>query len=306
MPPPDPARIWSLLGWRPGEVSFALPETTGTLDVRGMTLQRLRFAASHGESVPALFLPPRRDAAPAVLYLHAHGGTYSLSTAELTDGRAALAGPWLDDLAAMGAAVLCLEMPCFGSRADRAEGPLSKALLWHGRTLFGQMVAELAAGVDWLAAHPGIDAARIGCLGLSMGGTQAWWLAALERRIAAAVSLCAFSDLAELVRLGNHDRHGHYMTVPGLLAETSTGLLAGLAAPRPLFVGVGLRDWSSPPSAFAPARAELEAAYAAAGARNALEFHVESDAGHVETPAMRQAARSFLARHLGQARSGGR
>lgn len=206
MPPPDPARIWSLLGWRPGEVSFALPETTGTLDVRGMTLQRLRFAASHGESVPALFLPPRRDAAPAVLYLHAHGGTYSLSTAELTDGRAALAGPWLDDLAAMGAAVLCLEMPCFGSRADRAEGPLSKALLWHGRTLFGQMVAELAAGVDWLAAHPGIDAARIGCLGLSMGGTQAWWLAALERRIAAAVSLCAFSDLAELVRLGNHDR----------------------------------------------------------------------------------------------------
>lgn len=171
MPPPDPARLWTLLGWKPGEVAFGAPETRGSRRVRGLAVQELRFPASHGEELPALYLPPAREAAPAVLYLHAHGNNYALGAGELTDGRAALVSPWLDDLAALGAAVLCLEMPCFGSRSGQAEGALSKAMLWQGRTLYGQMMAELVAGVDWLAGQPGIDAGRIGCLGLSMGGT---------------------------------------------------------------------------------------------------------------------------------------
>ena len=62
---------------------------------------------------------------------------------------------------------------------------------------------------------------------------------------------------------------------------------------------VGLADPLTPPAAFAKARGELEAAYAAAGAAVGLAFHVESDTGHVETPAMRAAAVAFLGRHLG-------
>lgn len=278
----------------PGEVSFGMPETLRQAN----GLRHLRFPGSHGEDVPGVYLPPARPEAGAVLYLHAHGNRYDIATHELAGGRPALSAPWLEDLRALGLAVLCLEMPCFGSRAHPGEEARAKAAHWRGQTLFGQMLAELLAGFDWLAAQPGIDAGRIGCLGISMGGTQAWWLAALQPRLACAVSLCAFADLGRLIALGLHDFHGVYMTVPGLLAATTTGQVAGLAAPTPLFIGVGMRDWSSPREAFAPARKEVQAAYAGAGAAAALHFHVEPEAGHEETPGMRRAARDCLARYL--------
>lgn len=263
-------------------------------------VQALAFDGPCGETVPALYAPPAGPGpAPAVLYLHAHGNRYDIGTRELAEGRPALSAPWLPDIQALGAAALCLEMPAFGSRATPNESARSKALLWRGQTLFGQMLAEALAGLDWLAEQPQIDPSRLACLGISMGGTQAWWLAALAPQLAAAVSLCAFADLGRLIDLGLHDHHGPYMTVPGLLAETTTGALAGLAAPRPLFIGVGLQDWASPPDAFDPALARLRAAYAAKDAAAALEVCAAPDTGHVETAEMRAQAKTFLTAHLG-------
>lgn len=295
----DPAHVQNLLGHQVGQVRFDGYLTTEVHQTGERTLQSLIFRGNHGEDVPALFLPPATDDSPAVLYCHAHGGKYDIGLLELTEGRPALSTPWLPDLAAMGFAVLCLEMPCFGTR-QTPESARSKAALWRGRPLFGQMLAEQVAGLDWLVSRPGIDAGRIAALGISMGGTLAWWLAALEPRIAAAISMCALSDLDTLIEMGLHDRHGHYMTVPGLLAHCRTGELAALAAPRPLFVGLGLQDWSSPPEAVRRLRLDLDPAYA--GAPDALHYHIEPDAGHEETPAMRLAARDFLIRHLVDAR----
>jgi dienelactone hydrolase len=267
-------------------------------------LRRLTFRDLAGAAVPALYLPSRTGA--AVLYCHAHGGRYDIGMAELTEGRPALRAPWLPDLAARGWGVLCVEMPCFGARAVPGEGPLAKARLWHGRTLFGQMLGESRAALDWLLARDETDPARVGAMGISMGGTLAWWLSALDPRIAASVSLCCFADMGRLIETGAHDGHGVYMTVPGLLAVASTGEVAGLAAPRPMFHGVGFADWSTPRDAFAVARADLAAAYAAAGAADALWFHEEPAAGHEETEGMRAAAVQFLDRWLGAGPTGGR
>ena len=43
--------------------------------------------------------------------------------------------------------------------------------------------ADALRGLDYLAARPEVDAARLGTLGLSMGSTMAWWLAALDERV---------------------------------------------------------------------------------------------------------------------------
>jgi pimeloyl-ACP methyl ester carboxylesterase len=136
-------------------------------------------------------------------------------------------------------------------------------------------------------------------MGISMGGTLAWWLAALDPRLAAAVSMCCLADLARLVETGAHDGHGPYMTVPGLLAMTSTGRLSGLAAPMPLMHCVGFADWSTPRDAYETAKAELRDAYSAAGAAGALRFHEADAPGHEETDAMRAAVAAFLEEHLG-------
>lgn len=290
---PDRDKVLSLLGGQVGQISFAAPRLTGKLQAGAHVLQQLNFSGSHGEDVPALFLPPRAPDSPAVLYCHAHGARYDIGLSELSEGRPALVRPYLQDLADLGCAVLCLEMPCFGSR-QTDESALSKAHLWRGTTLFGQMLAELWAGTDFLSAHPDIDAGRIASLGVSMGGTQSWWLAALDPRLRAAVSLCCFADLSCLISKGLHDRHGQYMTVPGILRHTCTGALAGLAAPTPQLFGVGLQDWSSPKECFDIAQAEVTRAYARAGAADALRFHVEASAGHHETDGMRAAVLRFL------------
>ena len=53
--------------------------------------------------------------------------------------------PWLAEFIARGWGLLLIEMPCFGSRANRAEGATSMARLLQGRTLFGQMLGEQRA-----------------------------------------------------------------------------------------------------------------------------------------------------------------
>jgi dienelactone hydrolase len=289
----DRAAIARLLGpdWTEARL------TPATDEAGGHGLRRLTFRSREGEEVPALYLPSREG--PAILYCHAHGARYDIGMAELTDGRPALRGPWLPEIEARGWGVLCVEMPCFGARAVPAEGPLSKARLWHGRTLFGQMLGEQRAGLDWLMSQPGIDPGRVAVMGISMGGTLAWWLAALDPRLAAAVSMCCLADLARLVETGAHDGHGPYMTVPGLLAMTSTGRLSGLAAPMPLMHCVGFADWSTPRDAYETAKAELRDAYSAAGAAGALRFHEADAPGHEETDAMRAAVAAFLEEHLG-------
>jgi dienelactone hydrolase len=262
----------------------------------GVAVETLRLDLADGRHARAFLTRPdapdgRR---PAVLYCHAHGARYAIGATELLDGRPSLLSPYGPMLAQRGFVTLCLDMPTFGDSADEREDPLSKALLWQGRTLMGEMLADLVAGFDHLAARDDVDAARIAAFGLSMGATHSYFLAAIEPRIARVAHLCCFADLASLIRTGAHDLHGHYMTIPGLLAHTSFGRIAGMVAPRPQLVCTGDRDPLTPPDAVATAFAECRAAYRAAGAEAALLRLTEPETGHVETPAMRAAVLSFL------------
>ena len=293
------ARLAALLGPGFPGADFAGATRVGLRDHNGWLLEDLTFRAG-AEDIPAFFLrPPDGHApAPAILYCHAHGNDYTVGRDELTLGRPALLRPFADDLMDLGCAVLTLDMPAFGARQSPPEASRAKAHLWAGSTLFGQMLAELRAGVSFLAGHPAIDRDRIGALGFSMGSTHAFWLAALDPRIRATSALCSFADLAALIEAGGHDGHGIYMMVPGLTRAFSTGQIAGLAAPRALQIAVGLKDWSTPPAAFARAKADLRAAYDAAGAGDRLRFQIEPDQGHVETAAMRRAVLEFLRQEL--------
>ena len=109
----------------------------------------------------------------------------------------------------------------------------------------------------------------------------------------------AIADLATLVATGAHDLHGPYLTVPGLLRETSTGAIAGLVAPRPQLICVG---------AGRPADAARGGGTCLRGDRGglsrrrvparALEPLVEPGVGHRETLLMRQRTLAFLREHL--------
>ncbi len=233
---------------------------------------------------------------PAVLYCHAHGGRHDLGRRELTEGARWLAAPYAPDLLRAGFAVLCVDMPGFGARReDGPESALAKAGSWQGRPLFGQMVAAQLQALAWLGHQDRVDAGRIATLGVSMGAALALWVAALDARVNACVNLNILANLAPLIAAGAHDRHGHYLTVPGLLQHADIGEIAGLIAPRPQFIGLGRHDPFTPPDASRAALQQVQSAYH--GRDHLLSVHVDANGAHGETTDMRRAVLEFLTAH---------
>ena len=288
-------RFRDLLGFEEKPVTL-LARSTGEQD--GHLIEHLRLRIG-GEEVRGIVTRPTEGAGrlPAILYGHSHGGGYAIGARELLDGRDYLLDPLGPVFARAGYVTLCIDMPIFGERATVSESSAAKALLWHGKSLFGEMVSDHAAALTYLASRDDVDPARIGAFGLSMGCVLSYWLGALDERIAAVAHLCCFADFRTMIELGAHDGHGIYLTVPGLLREADAGSIAALIAPRPQMVCLGEADKLTPMPAVERAWAELQPAYE--GNRERLELVSEPEVGHRETPRMREAVLRFFGKWLG-------
>lgn len=285
LPPLDrPIRAERL--WRDTRPHYHLEKWT--LDLNGL------------EPVPAYVTLPldARGPTPAVLYNHAHGSDYALGKDELLNGRSHLqAPPYAEALAREGVAALCIDHWVFGERATRTESAAFKQMLWEGRVLWGMMVYDSLRAIDFLVERPEVDPARIGTLGLSMGSTMAWWVAALDTRVQVCVDLCCLTDYQALIDAGGLDGHGVYYYVPRLLKHFTSAEINALIAPRPHLGLAGDRDPLTPPAGLDRIDAALRDAYAAAGAPEAWRL-LRYDCGHQETPGMRVEVIEWLRRWL--------
>lgn len=305
------ARILTLLpGFTPDQSTTALgdggqgaspprPEGPHPQDISGPIMGAVveEIVLGGPAPVPATFVRPEgRGPFPAVLYCHAHGGDYRLGRRELLDGSRFLQEPgYAVALAAMGFASLCIDMPGFGDRqSEGSENALSKALAWKGESLFGRMLDDLSRALGYLGSRVDVDAGRLYTLGLSMGAAHAYWLAALDTRVAGCAHLCMLADTAPMIETGAHDSHGHYLTVPGLLAVAETGDIAGLIAPRPQLICHGANDHLTPAVARDAALGRVSAAYSEVPQN--LTTMIDPDTGHKESAPMRVATLDFLAR----------
>lgn len=288
------ARFRELVGLNEPTVTLM---SSATEPAVGYVVEHLRLRLGDTEVRGILTRPTDSDRRlPAILYGHSHGGGYSIGASELLEGREYLLDPLGPAFARSGYVTLSIDMPVFGERATVSEGSAAKALLWHGKSLFGQMLSDHSAALTYLASRDDVDPTRIGAFGISMGCVLSYWLAAMDERIAAVAHLCCFADFRTMIELGAHDGHGIYLTVPGLLAEADSGSIAALIAPRPQLVCIGEADSLTPPLSVERAWAELEPAYA--GIRDRLELVSEPGVGHRETIAMREAALAFFGTHL--------
>jgi hypothetical protein len=266
----------------------------------GYVLETWELDLNGIEPVPAYLARPR-DAAgrvPAVLFNHSHGGGYKIGKQEFIEGRSYLQPvPYAKALTDLGFAGLCIDHWVFGERSHTTEADMFKAMLWQGQVLWGMMVYDSLRAMDFLASRPDVDGSRIGTLGISMGSTMAWWLAALDERVKVTVDICCLTDFHTLLAKKGLSGHGVYYYVPGLLKKFTTSQINALIAPRAHLGLAGLQDKLTPVEGLDIIDRELTRVYAEHGVPERWKL-LRYDVGHMETPEGRQEIIAFLKRFL--------
>lgn len=295
--------LWGLLGDLPTNHQPRPPKLLKTEQGPGYRLEHLELDLNGMEVVAAyLLLPDKRpQPAPALLYVHAHGGTYELGKEELIKGRSVLPA-YAPVLAEKGIVTLAIDSWCFSGRKHEANGSVGesdafKRMLWRGQVLWGMMLFDEFQAVTYLSSRPEVDPKRIGVFGLSMGATKAWWLAALDPRIRLCIDLCCLTDFEELIKINNLRGHGIYYYVPNLLKRFQTHQINELSVPRPHLSLNGRRDLLTPPLGVERVRDHLMPLYRRYGMEGDCRIEL-FDCGHEETPAMRQLVSEWLDKYL--------
>jgi dienelactone hydrolase len=295
--------LYSLLGDLPDRRKSVRWEKLSEERRDRYVLEKLRLDLNGIEDVPAYFVRPTAvkdgQRLPTILYNHAHGGDYELGKNELTNGsRFFQKPPYAEVLAARGYNALCIDHWVFGERSGRTESAVFKQMLWEGRVLWGMMVFDSLRAIDYLVTRADVDPNRIGTLGLSMGSTMAWWVAALDERIKVCVDLCCLTDFHALIETKGLDGHGVYYYVPRLLKHFTTAQINALISPRPHLALAGNKDALTPPRGLDRIDAELKKAYAADGAPPGAWKLFRQDVKHEETPEMRAEVLEFLGKWM--------
>jgi pimeloyl-ACP methyl ester carboxylesterase len=272
-------------------------------EAEGYGVERLVLDLNGIEPVPAYFVKPlgATGRLPVVLYNHWHGGDYAVGKEELlvgNRGQRGHGGPaYAGELTRRGYAALCIDQWGFGERSTRSESDLFKHMLWEGRVMWGMMVYDGLRAVDYLCSRDDVDAGRIGTMGMSMGSTMAWWLAALDERIRVCVDVCCLTDFQALIEAGNLKGHGLYYYVPGLLKHFTASQINELIVPRAHLGVAGDLDPLTPVKGLDRIDGALKRGYAEAGVGERWKMYRE-DVGHVETEGMRREIVGFLGKWL--------
>jgi Abhydrolase family len=252
------------------------------------------------ELVPAYVARPRTVSGrvPAIVFDHSHGGGYKIGKQEFIEGRSYLQPePYAKVLTDLGYIGLCIDTWVFGERSHTTEADTFKAMLWQGQVLWGMMVYDSLRAVDWLVERADVDRTRLGTLGMSMGSTMAWWLAALDERIKVTVDICCLTDFHTLIAKKGLSGHGFYYYVPGLVKHFTTSQINALIAPRAHLGLAGLQDKLTPVEGLDIIDRELTKVYAGLGHPERWKL-LRYDVGHQETPEGRQEIIAFLKQFL--------
>jgi dienelactone hydrolase len=272
------------------------------------TLERSAIENGAGNEVSWLLLLPRGKTRPVPGVLWLHSSTPNKDQILARDSMWG-AEPLGETLVRAGYAVLSPDAFWHGDRvgtgpagsaetARDEQESLFKLNLWLGRTLWGMFVRDDQIALDHLCSRPEIDASRIGATGMSMGSTRAWWLGAVDDRIAATVAIACLTRYQNLIAHGQLRAHGIYYFTNGLLKQfDSEGVLA-LLAPRPFLALTGDLDSGSPADGIRELEKQVSRVYGALGAGDRFRNVLYPGVGHTVTSEMRSEMLAWFARWL--------
>lgn len=222
------------------------------------TLEKYLLETERGVFMPFWLFTPKNlrpgERRAAIITPHGHGGGGKDAVAGVKDDpRVAEAIEIYNydygrKLAERGYIVAAPDARGFGERRESDGGDIlagSCARLNHmalplGRTAVGMFVFDLMRLADFMLTLDNVDGEKLGCAGLSGGGMQTLWFAALDDRVKlAAISGYFYGYLESLLRMPDNCSCNY---VPHLWEYADMGDLAALIAPRPLIIESGDSD----------------------------------------------------------------
>lgn len=283
----------------------------------GYRRQRAVIQTEPSVRMPFFILTPdgvsQRHPAPAVITPHGHGSGGKVAVCGIRDNPDVARSieqhnyDYAVQLVRRGFVVFAPDARGFGERREAGVDPahlsgsctyLNNMALPLGRCVTGLWTFDLMRLVDFIQTRPECrlpGGVRIGCAGLSGGGLQTLWLAALDDRIQAAVVSGYFYGYRQSLLDQHQNCSCNY--VPNLYATVDMGDLAALIAPRPLLIETGDRDGLNGASGLANVRSQVRIArqaYRLLGADRQLA-HAVFQGGHRWDGVQ---ALPFLDRHL--------
>ncbi len=250
-------RFMDLLGPFPAPVPLNA-EVEYSQEDGDLIRERVVFDSEMHMSVPCQVLRPKSMQAdrsnPAILCSHGHGPFGKDAVAGVRSSpahEAAIAEAnynYAQQMARAGFLTLAPDLRVFGERRDGLDpfpgrdpcnvNFVKGALL--GIYTLTLNIWDMKRCVDYLETRPEVDPSRIGMMGLSQGGTMTTFTAAAEPRIKAADIIGYVNPWREFgIRRANFCGS---QIVPGIYRYFDTDDIAGLIAPRPLLLEMGLYD----------------------------------------------------------------
>lgn len=301
-------KLTELVGGFPGAKEPLRPLTLETREYAGYKREKVLFDSREGFSVLAYLLTPagKSGPLPTVICVPGHGRGVDdiVGIDDKGQDRTDKSGYQHDfalQVVEAGLAAVAIEPMGFGCRRDPKTAkqglgrsscqPVAGTAMLVGQTMIGWRVYDIMRTIDWIASRPELDSKRIGCTGISGGGTCTLFATALEPRIRAALISGYLNTFRDSIGSLSHCIDNY---VPGILNWGEMYDIAGLIAPRPLFVESGRKDNIFPVAASIESFQRTSAIYQVFGAGDRVEQEVFDDQhvfwGKKGIP--------FLARHL--------
>lgn len=302
------ARLTELLGGFPSERVALQAFTIETRNFPGYRREKVVFNSRRGMSVLGYVLTPgnARGPLPTMICLPGHGRGVDDIVGIDDKGRdrtdkSGYQHDFAIQVVEAGMAAVAIEPLAFGCRRDPVNArralsanacqPTAGSALLVGQTMIGWRVWDVMRTIDYIAERSELDASRVGCMGISGGGTVTLFATALEPRINVAMVSGYLNTFRDSIGSLSHCIDNY---VPGILNWAEMHDIAGLIAPRPLFVESGEKDNIFPIRASIDSFNEVKKIYAVFGAADRIEQEVFPD----EHAFWGKGGIPFLARHL--------